>query len=816
MKYIRHFNKWWFSRSYFQQYAIGLSIVVLCIGALYTAFRFSPLNHRIDVKFAVNDVLDNNDGFYFLEKNIEGERISSTDVEGDEEGYRDILRPTAYATIHGKKYPADIQRLSFDTRIDVPDANLDVQVLCSSECTRELPKLPLYINGIEDYQHQYDFRNDTYVYSPAAVSAPSSFQSVEEWMLEQNSRSFYVTQETWSQLDKTQFVDMPNGNIRETDYAVDTILFPNQELYVQASESFHVQFTKRNFNSRQGRDSMIVHVRDVNGTIVDERTLLDDGVTSGTSARTEQDFDYTFTLPGSGVYVLDFSVVDNDDFVIQNLTMNTDKVSFSSARLRQAGSIYTALREPTSIILAAENRSPSGVVKVENILTGVQTEYEWRTVPISNTMVIPLEAGEYRIEVDNTVDIQNGMFSFSSDVIFQPFSVDMHLAMPSIEDVVVTRLQVSKNNDGTLRVQNHFVNDDFTYWTPPAIEEIDVDNINDLSLEFSVHLQGERAFENAEIMDIAQLTDEWCGMSLFSTTQLLEEDVPEHEEGCSVENTKNHLSNLLPEFSSIDIHTQYFQYADLVQIEGVEDYSGDPGQYVETHVRGDSQFAFYAQGDWSAKIHKVDLNRAAGPDEVRVRVVSSAGEILYSETIDDDGNRTDNKIHSDKYHEIQLNGLDGVYFLHFDELPLDRADDDFMIADIEMNTNKLMLLSDAVFIEPTDVYFDQQRTREVVFRLPNKRSSTNPITIALQNLERDRVKSLEFSSNSKRRAISIDPGLYYLQTIEPQVQMYGPDLAFRPDGAFRFIPYENGEDYILTDAFNQSHVRLHEMTIDYQ
>jgi len=132
--------------------------------------------------------------------------------------------------------------------------------------------------------------------------------------------------------------------------------------------------------------------------------------------------------------------------------------------------------------------------------------------------------------------------------------------------------------------------------------------------------------------------------------------------------------------------------------------------------RSDLKLAVYAEGSLDINFTKQDLNWYLGADEYTINVTNSDGQVIYTKTFGDDGDKTaSNKLGKEQNFLIKLDSLkNDVYYLNFQS---DKNNDaaDSTIKSININSNKILILGNFLPIASFEFYTKANSNKNIGF-----------------------------------------------------------------------------------------------------
>jgi len=259
--------------------------------------------------------------------------------------------------------------------------------------------------------------------------------------------------------------DIPDGAIVATDLNLQrvengqdyTIKNSTFEYYLRDSHTFYVYLDgsldlyveKRDINWYEGEDNLTVLLSNLEGDILGNVTILDDGSVNKSKIN-------NITTNGSlkienlenGVYILDFK--GNADTIITKIKINTDKIVTN--KIFSADSSNYASSEDKSVSFYTEANKNSTISfqtyhqpYVQNISIN---DNKFSMINTSQILKVNLTKGDYKIvsQKSNLIISSSNYLAFSKENYFEPFTYSIVSIPASQEDLRNVDYLITKYN----------------------------------------------------------------------------------------------------------------------------------------------------------------------------------------------------------------------------------------------------------------------------------------------------------------------------------------------------------------------------------
>jgi hypothetical protein len=253
-------------------------------------------------------------------------------------------------------------------------------------------------------------------------------------------------------LDLPLIVKQQEFEIKET--TINHYLRGSHTFYIYLKDSLDLYVEKQDINWYEGEDFLVVSLFDLNGTLLGNVTLEDEGVIDTSKAiMPATSRELKIQDLSEGVYRLEFQ--GNADTIIAKLRLNTNKIITN--RIFSAESANYLLDEDRQVEFFAQTEKESSLTfqtwhetYLQNISIGNQV-FEIQEREQAHTFNI--QSGDYKITLpkSNVIVSSQGGLTFSQENYFQPFEYPV-VGIPSRQedltgiDYIITNYIPSKQD----------------------------------------------------------------------------------------------------------------------------------------------------------------------------------------------------------------------------------------------------------------------------------------------------------------------------------------------------------------------------------
>jgi hypothetical protein len=230
--------------------------------------------------------------------------------------------------------PADISQktLKVTAAIEGP-FNWDVSLVCDTcSADNKYDWHPIYLDWLRNYS-RVAHHDGLYVYRPGDPSAADTDTDVPDWLAKNvpPDKSLTIIDDA---IPKSLFANFNVSADSSTSTRIDYVLRGPHTLYVNLAADLQLSFDKRDLNAYVGGDAIRAELRDLDGNMISEQDVPDDGDDEADSAYIPaRNFAFTLNIPKSGTYELRFINADDKpsvrDWTLSHLQLNTNRIVFA-------------------------------------------------------------------------------------------------------------------------------------------------------------------------------------------------------------------------------------------------------------------------------------------------------------------------------------------------------------------------------------------------------------------------------------------------------------------------------------------------------
>ncbi|MEI7604474.1 MAG: hypothetical protein WCJ19_05655 [bacterium] len=647
----------------------------------------------------------------------------------------------------------------------------DITTVCNN-CD---PKLkynwkPFYRGILAQYNNEKKIGN-TYIYTKDKVNTQQDATTVEDWV-SKNFQHYPSVQILDNSYSVSKFV---NQYINYTDGSSTTIektLRGPHSFYVYLKDKFELSLLKQDLNWYENSDEVTVTLYDLDGNVVYQGKIDDDGNTSNNSivGNVEKTFSFP-VIPYAGVYRMVLS--GNNDWTVKKLTINTNKIVIDKTVLSlDPADIYTEVKTEKKIKFFVWQPGGLQTVKITSETTNVD-------VVIDETLMgkdyyQTLKPESYTFATKGNQSISGNFFAFSKDNYFTPFSIDTTITAQDQADIVLSNLNISKGSTWNTA----------TY----QIDKKDLARLDNLN-EIPFLLRNSKL--DARYAKEKTLQDEGYTLSAtYNDYKLWSKDGKKIEVKDS-STLVDFIKKNLPVNSSIYIESpETVQQNDFINNDTPEGFKNDAMTELNFDLRGSHSFYVYQQGDLNFSVTKQDLNMYDGADVVDMTLTDTDGKILCEGSIGDDGVVDTSKKPLPQTQTFQCKNLiKGIYILNLKERVGEgqTAKSDFTFKQIKLNTNKVMVKDSLLTLSPVSLYSSGTSGQELLLYFWHE-GAEQTIYIKDKDKKVNEVILSKDDLNINKKSILSD-GLNEIAVSKGDIKLSGISLSFNSDNLFNIYSH---------------------------
>ena len=207
---------------------------------------------------------------------------------------------------------------------------------------------------------------------------------------------------------------------------IQTPLRGSHSFYIYLKDNLKLNVKKTDLNWYEGEDNLTITLKTLEGQIVGEEKILDDGIVIVNKSKAKtQEGNLDISNLTEGTYLLEFSDFDG---IIKEFSLNTNKIITKKVFLA-GNSLYQLPQNTTTLFI---NSTGSGSLSLRTYHTqGFQSINLNSEKALLNTTeeakIVPLSTGEYDLKIpDNDIILESDSFiSFSNESFFMPFRYNL-------------------------------------------------------------------------------------------------------------------------------------------------------------------------------------------------------------------------------------------------------------------------------------------------------------------------------------------------------------------------------------------------------
>ena len=334
-------------------------------------------------------------------------------------------------------YITPTNSISNDTNITVElkfrgDSDLDIGVY------KDYAWKPLYIKNLENYVLAKRF-DDAAIFAGDNKSNYTDYQNTREWISGNIPKYSPIT---LYDISPSEFVNR-ELTYQNDDLEINQTFRGTHSFLIYLKDNLNLTLGKQDLNAYNGTDAYSIELYDINGNLLFNDTLPDDGIVDNSTQTTLQSKTYFYGGINEGLYELRLVNLKGGnkeaDSTITGIRIDTDKlVTQGNIFLLDPGTLYFELKRNAEIKINAkqkQNISIIGAVKKDIVM---KTLNKWVSVELAK--------GNYTMSIDGNVYVSGANFAFTKGSIFQPY--DYEINSESSDWVIISNYQVEKDNEG--------------------------------------------------------------------------------------------------------------------------------------------------------------------------------------------------------------------------------------------------------------------------------------------------------------------------------------------------------------------------------
>jgi hypothetical protein len=430
-----------------QTISIGIPVLILLYVFYLIAFNV-PVIYTIDIGSAGDT--DSGNNAYMRDLTAQG-RISQ----------RMSLEDDTFRIMNGSPvyfYITPTNSISNHTNITVElkfkgDSDLDIGVY------KDYAWKPLYIKNLDNYTPVKQF-GDVVIYAKDDSGNYTDYDTINEWIsgnIPRDSSIGLYDYEINPEILMNRYVIDENAYTEINQTFRGTVSF-----LIYLNDSLNLTLGKQDLNSYNGSDEYSIELYDINGNLLFNDTIPDDGISINSSKRMPPQFKSFYKGGiGEGIYELRLVNIkgenDGADSTITSIQINTDKIITKGDVLPlNPGKLFFDLNQNTTLKFyawhdnAVQNISIHGEKDKEIV---INKSFLGKWVPVE------LPEGSYNMDIKGNLYISGANFAFTNDSIFHQ---DRYvLNKENSEWIITSNYQVETDDNDWITAKKVFKGSDF-------------------------------------------------------------------------------------------------------------------------------------------------------------------------------------------------------------------------------------------------------------------------------------------------------------------------------------------------------------------
>ncbi len=326
--------------------------------------------------------------------------------------YREILHPLVYTDI---KIPEEVEGFDFFLVFKevLPRDEGDIFLRLKTSPESDFHQYKIFESGINFSLYDYIEENGLFLYyiNPNATK----YQSITEFKANLSDK---ITVGYDNQLLMKKI--NPNLTYYSGEFFTNNSLRGNHQLIIYAKGDLEIVFVKEDLNLYKGEDDLKVSLSNINGVIIKEKIIEDDGNVNDGQIKHPQQIVFEVRGLEEGIYFLDFEF-SNTDSTFKNIRINQKNVVFDKYAFPLNEFQCYAEKGNFSFMTLHDNKiKPILINNTQNLfvlnLSEKKKEYSYEI----------REGTEVQINGQGDVVIDsNHFFSINKESYFEPFKFDL-------------------------------------------------------------------------------------------------------------------------------------------------------------------------------------------------------------------------------------------------------------------------------------------------------------------------------------------------------------------------------------------------------
>jgi len=734
-------------------------------------FQDSSFQNK-NLRLYINE--DRNSYKFGANKNIEGVN------------YPEIKSSNINLVWRPKEYPLGKNILLSAEMQDTGD--WDYSVVCNS-CSpqNKYNWQPFYRGTLGNYYPVKNI-NGVNIYSKENISNPKDAKTIQDFISQNKDNSSVAVLDNSYSL--SNFVN-PNIDYKDgSSTTINTTFRGPHQFYVYLKDKLDLSFLKQDLNWYENSDEVTVTLYDMDNNVVFQSRIDDDGNTTNNNITGDINKKFNFpVIPYAGVYRLALS--GNNDWLIKNMTINTNKIVFNQSILSlDPANIYTEIKKPKDLTFYAWQ--PGGIQTIQINSESTSAQIFINDANLGKNQVTNLSPEKYTFATRGNQQISGNYFALNKESYFDPFSQDFTVAVKDSPDFILSTLNMKKDRDWLA--------------TNVSVDKKDLlklDNLNEIPIvlrnaKLDARYTKEKSLQDQEYTQIATFNS----YKIWSKGSLKVSSV-------DATDITDYIKKNIPEKSSIYIESpENISQSNFITTKDPDGYAMAPdyNTNLNFNLRGSHSFYVFAEGTLKVEITKEDLNLYDGSDVVDFNVIDTAGNKVCQGEIDDDGITKVSKIKKQTTKAFECPNLTkGVYIVNLKERVGEGqiARSDFAFRRMRLNTNKVMAKDSVLTLDTTVLYTNNYVDQDISFYYWHEGADQDIYRKNNAGIETIKLKT---SDIAKERKYLLKLGQNEIAITKGDLYIYGESFAFNMNNYFNIHSLKvlkNSNSVDIKVAYNQ-------------
>lgn len=666
----------------------------------------------------------------------------------------------------------------------------DISVVCPN-CDNSIKYdwQPFYRAELNDYSNLFEFPDEEmFLYSKNEVQNVKTSPLLGDWMrlnIPQGSNINIID----NSYQKSKFVNSDIDFKAGVYTTIEKNLRGAHEFYIYLKDKLDLEIQKYDLNWASGSDEAVIVLSNMDDEVVYQNTILDDEAGPGKGKIVNGK--YEFPINKEGVYKLELQ--GSNDWIIKSLKINTNKIILTGTSLiLNPAKLYTHIDIDAQAKLFIWHESAVQEVSFTSE-DGSITKLNLGLDKINIDQFLDLKKGDYLVELAGDQFLSGMNFAFSKEQFFVPFLFNIN--SDENNDYYVSNIKQSKINDSII---NEVIID------KARIEKLE--NLNEITFELR-NADLNKKFEQEKPL----LDSGYTVVSKFEKIKIWSKN-----SSAKIETNTTDLTQLIKDIVPIGA-TVYLNTITKID-ESKFLTTTVPGGFIKTQdyiskldlaLKGTHEFDMYLDSNMRLEIVKEDLNQFIGKDDVEISLIDRSNNIICSQIGKDDGIISSISIRGKVTISMDCPvATPGFYTLLVKGLSLgaQNVDNDFIIRQVRINTNKIVIKNSALNIEPIALYLNNNYDKTLTFFYWH--SGMGQVI----NITGDIIKNINLVPEdiNIEKSITLSKGEKYVLVPKGDVLISGSNFATTKDNWFssntiEIVKDANFEaDYkIIEDTYSQ-------------